>query len=120
MRYLGGGVGHQATNHRVPIHQADKDPAVEGDILVEADRDDMVVVDDRIPAKAADVDEQPGKEDDENEGRVASEPEDGSDLDTSTDEDGENEDSEGDECFDPEDGDGAGEGLLAVEGYSDL
>jgi hypothetical protein len=116
MRYLGGGVGHQAIYDRVPIVQAD-DPVAEGDGSIREDGDGAEVASDVGPTEAADVDEQLGGEgdDDIERDRVASDTDGGSDM--SADED---EDDEDDEFFDPEDGEGAGESLLDKEGYSDL
>jgi len=108
MRYLGGGVGHQATRDTVPIVQADEDLEAIDDGVVAAV--DLVSVDrDEILHMAGDDREGDG---------VASEHSD-DEGDTSAGED-EGLEGSGEDFFDPEDGEGAEEGLLALEGYGDL
>src|ERR1700722_6004925 len=94
MRYLGGGVGHQATRNVVPIAQDDE----------EEDRG------------------QPGEGEEDGDYNAGGLNSVGGDADQSdvSDSPGESGESDMDDFCDPEDGECVGEEVLAMEGYAEL
>jgi hypothetical protein len=101
MRYLGGGVGHQATRNVVPVVQHDEE-------------------EENIPLEAYHGQPGEGEEDeDHNAGDLNSVDGDAdqSDVSDSPSESGE---SDIDDLCDPEDGECVGEEVLAMEGYGEL